>query len=130
MSVDGKNGHQGKAPISPEDREALLKRASEIGQRLDEVRQSRSPPPRAADRGRGEAMAKALRVSSELIGGIVVGGALGWYLDEWLGTRPLFFIVLFLLGSAAGMLNVVRSALKEKTPPAPSVKDDENEEDR
>jgi ATP synthase protein I len=29
-------------------------------------------------------------------------------LDSWLGTRPLFLIVFFLLGAVAGMLNAYR----------------------
>lgn len=33
----------------------------------------------------------------------VVGGALGWGLDKWLGTRPVFTILLLFLGFAAGV---------------------------
>lgn len=126
MSVDGNNGHQGKGTLSPDDREALLKRASEIGQKLEEARQ-RQPADDPSARGRGEALGRAMRVSTELTAGIIVGGAIGWFLDDWLGTRPLFLILMFLLGSAAGILNVVRMASREKTPPAPSVKDDEED---
>ncbi|MFN8058782.1 MAG: AtpZ/AtpI family protein [Vicinamibacterales bacterium] len=39
---------------------------------------------------------------------IVLGVAAGWWLDRWLGTSPAFFFVGFLLGLAAGILNVVR----------------------
>ncbi len=127
MTVDGKDGDRGKGQLSPEDRDALLKRASDIGQKLDEVRH-RQAPAKPASGGRGEAMGRGLRASTELIGGIVVGGTLGWFLDEWLGTRPLLFILLFLLGSAAGILNVVRMASRDKTPPAPSVRDDDEED--
>lgn len=126
MTVDGKDGDRGRGEISPEDRAALQKRASEIGQKLDQAK-GRKPAAPAADGGRGSAMARGLRASTELIGGIVVGSAIGWYLDRWLGTRPWLFILLFLLGSAAGMLNIIRMAQRERTPPAPSVKDDEDE---
>ena len=71
-------------------------------------------------------MGRALRISTELIGGIVVGGAIGWALDHWLGNKkPWLFILFFLLGAVAGIMNIVRAAAKEKTPPAPSVPDDE-----
>jgi ATP synthase protein I len=40
----------------------------------------------------------------------VVGGALGYALDYWLGIRPWGFIVFVLLGFAAGILNVMRAA--------------------
>jgi ATP synthase protein I len=41
---------------------------------------------------------------------LVVGGGIGWLLDRWLGTSPAFLIVFFLLGAAAGTLNVFRAA--------------------
>lgn len=59
---------------------------------------------------RGVAMGKAFRLVTELVVGLVVGGAIGWYLDQWLGTTPLLLLVFFVLGVAAGVLNVVRTA--------------------
>jgi ATP synthase protein I len=35
---------------------------------------------------------------------------IGWLLDGWLGTKPLFMIVLMILGMGAGILNVVRAS--------------------
>jgi ATP synthase protein I len=72
-------------------------------------------------------MGRGMRIAAELIGGVVAGGAIGWFLDQWLGTKPWLFILFFLMGSAAGMLNIIRQAEREKTPPAPSVKDDEDD---
>lgn len=60
--------------------------------------------------GRKAGYADALKLSSEFIGGILVGGALGWLLDRLLGTSPWGLIVLLLLGFCAGVLNVLRSA--------------------
>ncbi len=48
------------------------------------------------------------RVASELVAGAVVGAFMGWMLDNWLGTSPLFLVLLFFLGAMAGMLNVWR----------------------
>ena len=126
MSSDGKDGSRGRGEMSPEQRDAFHKRASELGQRLDDAKARRQPIPIADGAERGRTMARALRVSTELIGGIVVGSALGWFLDEWLGTRPWLFILFFLLGSAAGILSIVRTASRERTPPTPSVKDDDH----
>ena len=36
--------------------------------------------------------------------------ALGWMLDKWLGTSPWMFFLFFVLGLAAGVLNVYRTA--------------------
>ena len=48
------------------------------------------------------------RVATELVAGVIVGAFIGWVLDNWLGTSPLFLLVLFFLGAIAGMLNVWR----------------------
>jgi F0F1-type ATP synthase assembly protein I len=39
---------------------------------------------------------------------LVIGFWFGTVLDGWLGTRPVFTIVFFFLGLAAGILNVYR----------------------
>jgi ATP synthase protein I len=54
------------------------------------------------------AMGLAFRAGVELAAGLAVGGALGWFLDGWLGTRPFLMLLFFALGAAAGMLNVYR----------------------
>ena len=56
------------------------------------------------------AMGYAFRIGVELVAGLLVGGVIGWLLDSWLGTLPLFLILFFFLGSAAGILNVYRAA--------------------
>lgn len=50
-----------------------------------------------------------LQAGIEVLAGVAGGVLIGWGLDRWLGTRPLFLIVLFLLGAAAGVLNAWRS---------------------
>lgn len=57
-----------------------------------------------------QGLALAGRVAVELVAGIAVGGFLGWMLDSWLETTPLFMVVLFFIGAAAGMMNVWRAA--------------------
>lgn len=41
---------------------------------------------------------------------ILIGVGAGVVLDRWLGTRPWFFFIFFVLGFAAGILNVYRTA--------------------
>ena len=53
-----------------------------------------------------------LTVGIELVAGVVVGAALGYLLDYWLGTRPFLTILMFLLGTAAGMLNAWRHLVR------------------
>lgn len=74
-------------------------------------------------------MGRAMRMSAELVAGVVVGGVIGWYLDKWLGNeKPWLFILFFLLGAASGMLNLIRAAMREKTPPLPSAPDEQDDD--
>jgi ATP synthase protein I len=49
-----------------------------------------------------------LQAGIEVIAGVGGGLLIGWGLDRWLDTQPLFLILFFLLGAAAGMLNAWR----------------------
>lgn len=60
--------------------------------------------------------AAAFRLSTEFVSAIVVGLVFGFALDWLFGTMPLFLIVFMMLGFAAGVLNVLRSAGLIQTP--------------
>jgi ATP synthase protein I len=74
---------------------------------------------RSASVSDAQGLARALRLSSEFIAGIVVGAGLGWFIDRALGSTPWGLIVFLLLGFAAGVLNVLRAAgLSGPAPPS------------
>ncbi|MBM5788012.1 MAG: AtpZ/AtpI family protein [Candidatus Fonsibacter sp.] len=52
----------------------------------------------------------AFKMSTELVAAVFVAIFIGWYIDKWLGTKPIFLIILLLVGIVAGIFNVVRSA--------------------
>lgn len=54
----------------------------------------------------------AVKISSEFIGGVLVGAGIGYLLDKFLGTAPWGIIVFLLLGFCAGILNVLRATGK------------------
>jgi ATP synthase protein I len=90
---------------------ALSARLRRLGERLDQVGPGHAetgPAPRSSADMSG--FARGMRLSAELVGGVVIGVILGWLLDRWLGTTPWGLIVFLLLGFAAGVLNVMRSA--------------------
>jgi len=66
-----------------------------------------APPPSG---GPGSALGQAMRVSTEFVAGLAAGAALGYGADRLLGTSPWCFIVFFLLGFAASVLNAFRAA--------------------
>lgn len=53
-------------------------------------------------------MRQGMRLGVELVAGVAVGSTAGYFLDRWLGTMPLFFIICFFLGVAAGFKNLLR----------------------
>ncbi|MGG5810705.1 AtpZ/AtpI family protein [Falsiroseomonas sp. CW058] len=61
------------------------------------------------------------RAGTEVVSALVVGIGVGWFLDRWLGTWPWLFLVFFVLGSAAGVMNVYRlfSPRRSEPPEAP-----------
>jgi ATP synthase protein I len=63
-----------------------------------------------AGRSLGRAMNLGFRVLTEFVAATVVGGLIGWKLDDWFGTSPLFLIVFLALGTAAGFWGVYRIA--------------------
>ena len=48
------------------------------------------------------------RVGTELLAGLLIGAGIGWTLDQWINTTPLFLIIFFILGSIAGIYNLWR----------------------
>lgn len=138
MSRSDDRDKQVRGEISAADREAFKRRAAELDGKLRKARaddETASSKARSAEKGNanGREMGRALRLSTELIGGIVVGVGLGILFDKLFGTWPLMFILFFLLGAAAGMMNLMRSAMKIKTGPTdpskgPSVPDDEDDD--
>lgn len=51
-----------------------------------------------------------MRAGTDLIAGILVGVGIGFLLDYAFDTKPIFLILFFFVGSAAGIMNVMRSA--------------------
>jgi ATP synthase protein I len=104
---------QGRRPgdMSPEERARFEGRIADLDDRLDKVRAQRDAAARsdldAEMRGRG--MAYGMRMAAELVAAVVVGGIIGWGLDWVLGSRPWLFLLFFMLGFVAGVLNVMRS---------------------
>jgi ATP synthase protein I len=48
------------------------------------------------------------RIGIELVAGVLVGAALGWFIDDKLNTKPIFMLALIAVGFAASVLSVLR----------------------
>ena len=107
--------NQGDDGNRSDEEAALSARLQRLGERLDEKEASKptengGASPTATD---ASGLARGLRLSSELLAGAIVGIGLGLLLDNWLGTSPWGLMVLLILGFAAGVLNVIRTAESE-----------------
>lgn len=135
MSVnDGKGDPSGRGQISPEDREAIRQRSSDIGKKLDAVNAKRAPAVDENTRRQQSAYGKAMTFAAELLVGVAAGGLLGWALDRYFGTAPWLMVVFVILGFAAGLMNIVRGARKAEAENADlqrsahSVPDDDDDD--
>jgi ATP synthase protein I len=98
-----------RGELSPEERAAFERRVDQLGDKLKRAEAQHDTGRRGGDALQGRGMAYGFRMSSELVGAIVVGGLIGYALDRWLGTTPWLFLVFFVLGFAAGILNILRA---------------------
>lgn len=48
------------------------------------------------------------RVAVELVSGVLVGAAVGYFLDKMFNTQPIMLVIFLIFGGAAGFLNVYR----------------------
>ena len=49
-----------------------------------------------------------IRIAADLLAGVIVGGGIGYVLDDLFGTKPFLLVIFLFFGGAAGFLNVYR----------------------
>lgn len=87
-----------------DDRERLIA----LEARIAKAKAAIDPPKAAQDH---HSMAQVgWRMVIELVSGLGIGAAMGYGLDVLFGTLPLFLVVMTLLGFAAGVKAMMRSA--------------------
>ena len=59
---------------------------------------------------KGSFMGSACKLGTELVAAVAVGTIIGFILDSWFDTKPWLIIIFFFFGTAAGILNVIRTA--------------------
>ncbi|MBD1547564.1 AtpZ/AtpI family protein [Roseibium aggregatum] len=99
----------GTDPLEGASESGLSKRRAQLDRKLKDLHVAEQAAVQKSHRS-ATGYAQAVKISSEFIAGVLVGAGIGWVADEWLGTSPFGLIVFLLLGFAAGVLNVMRSA--------------------
>ena len=112
---DRKASHGGP---SGRDDDGLARRLDALGDRLDaatakrnEAKAAEAPP---SSGGNASGLGQMFKMSGEFVSGVVIGAGIGWVLDQALGTTPWGLIVFLLLGFAAGFVNLVRAAERDR----------------
>lgn len=66
------------------------------------------PAPEPKGRGPWRQLGFVLTMGFSFAAAVVIGGVLGTLIDGWLGTSPLFTLILLGLGFVAGLLELFR----------------------
>ncbi len=88
----------------PAERERL----ESLKKRIEAAKGAHTPRPKIEEHHSQAHL--AWRMVIELVAGIVIGFAMGYGLDALFGTMPVFLVVMTLLGFAAGVRTMLRSA--------------------
>lgn len=86
------------------------KKLEEISGKIDSYKSSRNDINAKYREKRGKQISIAMRLSTELVVSCVVGAVLGWYIDKWLDTKPIFFIILLILGIVSGIKTAINTS--------------------
>ncbi|MGB4057271.1 MAG: AtpZ/AtpI family protein [Alphaproteobacteria bacterium] len=73
-----------------------------LDKKLAEAEKKYAPPEKKPENN-------GLRVGAELVGPILAGTFIGWFIDDKAGTKPFFLISFFLLGVMTGFFNIWRT---------------------
>jgi ATP synthase protein I len=84
------------------------KSLADLEARISAAKARQAPKPRA-DEHYSQAQL-AWRMVIELVAGLAIGFGIGYGLDWLLGTLPIFLVLFTLLGLAAGVKTMLRSA--------------------
>ena len=83
-------------------------RMAQLEQRIEAAKRAQDPKPRVDEHY--SAANLAWRMVIELVAGLGIGFGIGYGLDLLLGTIPIFLVLFTMLGLAAGIKTMLRSA--------------------
>jgi len=88
----------------PDDSERMV----QLEKRISKIREKDAPKPHQEEHYSQAQL--AWRMVIELVVGLMIGFGIGYGLDRLLGTLPVFLVLFTLLGLAAGIKTMMRSA--------------------
>ena len=100
---DDKPASKGTSPRQSE--------TSELAARIRKAQDARAAAngsQQACRQGDMSTLARGLRIGAEFVAAILVGSGIGYLIDMFAGTSPWALLIMFMVGFAAGIVNVTR----------------------
>ncbi len=110
--------------VTDPDQKARLKQLEE---RIEAVKETQAPKPKTVEHHTQAQL--AWRMVIELVTGLVIGFGIGYGLDSLFGTTPIFMVLFILLGFAAGVNVMIRSAKEIQEEKLAELQDADSERD-
>lgn len=107
MKAETMSQSKGRTPKPNSSVQADKDAMQALSQKLEAARERQAPKP--FDEG-NSGMAVGFKYATEFSAAVLVGAALGYGADNFLGTAPWGLLVGLILGFAAGVMNVIRAA--------------------
>jgi len=87
-----------------------MKKFSELSTRLKIAKKKANKNSFTNNKKNTSSLGTALKLSTEMVAAVLVGSIIGFILDNWFDSKPWLTIIFFIVGAAAGILNVIKSA--------------------
>jgi ATP synthase protein I len=117
----------GAWPVAETDQNDPKARLDALERKLADKRAAMAPKPHM-DEHYSQAQ-QAWRMVIELVAGLGIGFGMGYGLDAAFGTQPFLMVIFTLLGFAAGIQTMMRTAKEMNGGPEPDEAEDEAKRD-
>lgn len=117
-----------KRALNRPRRDEFKKRLDNLGEKLDKA--TVSDRDEHAQQSSGSGLGIAMRMGTEFVVSILIGGAIGWYLDMWMGSTPFMLFLFVMFGFAAGTMNILRAGKQIELAKNQEASDEANDLDK
>lgn len=87
-----------------------MKKSNNLTTRLKSAKDKMDRKSLNNDNNQPASLGMALKLSTEMVVAVLVGTIIGFILDSWFDSKPWLIIIFFIVGVAAGITNVIRTA--------------------
>jgi len=89
-----------------------MEKLKEIEEKLQKIKNKNKEKIEYEKNNKGKSYNMAVNVSLELITGIGIGVVIGLVIDNYLQTKPIMFIIFFIVGTIVGFYNMFKCLKK------------------